>query len=408
MHADDNSVPAPHDLRRMLGDRPVVGITGSYGKTSTVRILEHCLKPRMNVVSNRASYNMLDSVIASLRRAADGDAVVIQELGAHGPRTLEGSLLALLPTVGLITAIRDDHLKAFRSREAVLAEKFKLVQSLPADGVALLNLDDPLLAGCVPRVHCRLRTFGLSESADFHAFDVDASWPEHLGFRLRAGDREFTVQTGLFGAHSLLSVLAALAIADTLGADLGECVSSLATLKAPPGRMEQRRLDGGPPVIVDWIKAARYMLDDSLAFLAGARAARRILVVGQLSDSPGSKGRLFRRLATACRERGILLVILVADSRQYLRRRDFGLEDGVLLLDSILDLPGFLRKQDPGNCVVLLKAATSSHFERLFLAGETTVRCAAIACGRRGSCERCPELARDHARDYRYHAEGIG
>ena len=142
----------------------MVGVTGSYGKTSTIRILEHCLQSQMAVVSNRASYNMLDSVIATLRRAADKDATVIQELGAHGPRTLESSLLTLLPTVGLITAIRDDHLKAFRSREAVLAEKFKLIQSLPADGVALLNLDDPMLADCVPRVHCRLRTFNSNRS----------------------------------------------------------------------------------------------------------------------------------------------------------------------------------------------------------------------------------------------------
>ncbi len=388
-------------LRRRVGSRPVVGITGSYAKTSTKHLLVNGLCGQFNVVGNRASYNVVDGLLSTLRRVDQDTDVVVQELGASGPGSLDQLISSLLPTVGILTAIGDDHRTAFRSRAATLAEKFKLIRALPPAGTAILNLDDPLIADTVANVRTRLLTFGVHQAADFRATDIRDDWPQRLAFKLHHAGRQYDVQTSMLGRHSLVCVLAAIAAAHAVGAELDDFIARLAGVTSPARRMIEHVRSDGLVIIRDDAKAAGYMLDASLAFLARATARQRILVIGKLSDTR-KLGRVIRRLARHCRELGVKLITVGVDGRLSLKFPDFGWHDGVGALESVLEVHDFLANSAGKGDVVLLKSSASAHLNRIILAEHRSVRCRATLCGSKRGCDACPELEKANPPSFRF------
>src|SRR3546814_19339417 len=89
------------------------------------------------------------------------------------------------PSIGVVTTIGDDHHKAFGSREAIAAEKGKLIAALPAEGTAVLNADDPLVWAMRQRCKGRVLSYGLGEGADPQARDIRSRWPVPLSFNVR-------------------------------------------------------------------------------------------------------------------------------------------------------------------------------------------------------------------------------
>lgn len=390
------------ELRRRVGTRPVIGITGSYAKTSTKHLLSACLAPQYDVVSNAASYNVLDGIHATLRRVTSRTDLVIQEIGATGPGSLDGLLFRLLPTFGVLTAIADDHLGAFGNRATVLREKLKLIQSLPKHGTAIMNVDDPLIADSVDDIHCGVRTFGRSRSAQFRAIEVSARWPEYLTFDLLYGTDTYRVKTRLFGEHSIVCVLASIAAAEAVGADLGKFIRQLADVPNARGRMEQHVRSDGKSIMLDHYKATSYMMEDVIAFLRQANASNRYLILGQLSDSPGKAGRNLRAIAATCRQSGINLITFGGLRKRMLRKQTYGFDSGVGVFESALEVAEFIDNAVSSDDLVYIKSSKSSKLERIVLAETMDVRCRALSCGRSKGCADCPELGSPNAVDYKF------
>ncbi len=378
----------------------MVGITGSCAKTTTKHLLTQALDGPFVVAGNVESYNIIDGIRATLGRVKSDTDFVVQELSAAGPGKLEPLLLALLPTIGVITTIADDHRTAYERREAVLKEKFKLISTLPADGTAVLNADDPLLCATFDRVTCRLLTFGRSPQADFSASEVSGTWPDRLGFRLAHEGRRYEVRTRLPGVVSLTAALAAIATAHALGVDLEAFIERLAGVEPMTRRMQPCVRGDGVVVIRDDYKAAGYMLEESAAFLGAARAGRRVLVVGKVSDVRKT-GRAYRRLARQCRTLGVILIAIGETGLKALRRGDYGWDDGVAVLPSVIEVIDYMNANLTAGDVVLLKSSAAAHLDRIVLAETQSVRCRAVACGVKRRCHDCPELQTDRGADFR-------
>lgn len=387
-------------LRSAVGARPVVGITGSCAKTTTKHLLTHALNGPYVVAGNVESYNIIDGIRSTLGRVTPDTDFVVQELSAAGPRKLEPLLLALLPTIGVITAIADDHRTAYESREAVLKEKFKLIATLPQDGIAILNADDPLLRATFERVQCRLLTFGRSPQADFRASDVSGTWPDRLAFRLAHANRNYEVRTRLLGVVSLTAALAAIATAHALGVELDAFIERLADVEPAPRRLQPCIRGDGVVVIRDDYKAAGYMLEETAEFLGAARSERRVLVIGKVSDVKKT-GRAYRRLARCCRALGVTLIAIGETGLKALKRSDYGWEDGVAVLPSVVEVVDYMDENLKSGDVVLLKSSAAAHLDRIVLAETRPVRCRAVACGIKRRCHDCPELETAHDVDFR-------
>ncbi len=161
--------------RPRLGHVTFVGVTGSCGKTTTTALIKDVLAeigPCQGWINEPAGTHQNIRVRRAILSANPKTRYYVYELATIGPGTIAGQLEILRPQIGVVTTIGTDHRSVFRSLEATAKEKGALVESLPPDGVAILNIDDPLVAAMAARTQARVVTYGLSPGADIRGGNV--------------------------------------------------------------------------------------------------------------------------------------------------------------------------------------------------------------------------------------------
>src|ERR1035437_4278204 len=239
----------------------VVGITGSYGKTSTKYFTEALMGSRFRVLKTRASFNTILGVCRAINEELGPEhEVLIVEMGAYRRGEIRDMARLTRPRIGVLTAIGPQHLERFGSIETIEKAKFELLEALPADGVAVINNDDPRvrwLAGTLrgPGV----RRYGIDYSSGEYSsgeLDLRADSIEHgsdgLTFNLidREGHR-VTVKTRLIGLHNVSNILAAAMVAQVAGVSLREIAGAIGRLQPVPHRLETHTGADGVTIIDD-------------------------------------------------------------------------------------------------------------------------------------------------------------
>lgn len=293
--------------RTRLGGTVFVGVTGSAGKTTTKDLIAAVLARRYPVTSTPESLNAAHRVALAVLRTRRGGACVA-EVATSEPGQIATAAACLRPTVAVVTNVMRDHLSAFRNREAIAAEKGDLVAALPPDGVAVLNADDPLVLAMRGRTTARAITFGLSPDADVRAEQITCAWPDGLEGVLVCGDERAPFRTRLIGAFWATSVLAAAAAGKAAGISLHDAAEAMAAVEPTPGRLSVVRTPGGITFIDDGWKGTCDSVAATLEVVRQAKARRRIVVFGTLSDYSGSATPRYRDAARAALDAADLVV----------------------------------------------------------------------------------------------------
>ena len=263
---------------------PIVGITGNVGKTTAKEAIAAALGARYRVLKTAASFNNEIGVPLTLLGLEPSHEVAVIEMGFYVPGEIADLCALVRPRVGVITRIPEKpvHFSRTPSVEAIAAGKAELIESLPADGVALLNADDRLVRDLGPRTRARVVLFGESEDAALRATDVRTSGIAGLRFTATYEGQSTDVNVPLPGRHIVVAALAALGSARALGVPLEEAAIALGTLEQPPHRMEIRRAHG-LTVIDDSYNASPAAVMAALAVLREVRG-RRIAVIGDMLE----------------------------------------------------------------------------------------------------------------------------
>lgn len=226
------------DARRILKSMPqlkVIGITGSYGKTSTKVFLHALLSTKYNVLMTPENFNTTLGVVRTVREhLRPSHQIFLAEMGAKNVGDIQEICDLVHPTVGVITSIGEQHLETFGSVENIIRTKFELADALPADGVVFLNTDNEYIRAkevSVPWV-----SYGL-EQADYTAriTGVDA---QGTHFTVTAPDEEAAFVTKLLGAHNIQNLAGCIAVAHKMGIPLGELQYPVRLLKPVPHRLQ--------------------------------------------------------------------------------------------------------------------------------------------------------------------------
>jgi UDP-N-acetylmuramyl pentapeptide synthase len=230
------------------------------------------------------------------------------------------------------------------------------------------------------RTRARVLTYGLvSPGADVRGEDVSASWPDRLSMTVVSGSERVHVQTRLVGEHVASHVLAALATAMAAGVPLDDAVRSVALVDPIDGRCSVHEAGGVTFIRDDW-KAPLWSIPASIRALATARASRRILVLGTISDYPGAtspKYRAVAREAAATVDHVFFVGPMGARTTIDAPPGRVTAFETLAALNAHLD--GYLQ---PGDLVLLKGSATVDHLQRLVLARDGGVSCWRPACGR--------------------------
>lgn len=221
----------------------VVGITGSTGKTSVKDLLESIVGRVRPTVASRGSFNNELGLPLTLLRIKVGTEVVICEMGARGPGQIKALCELARPHVGVVTNVGVTHFETFGSQEAITSAKAELVQALPEGGAAVLNADDPRVAG-MGSVGGASLTYGLSQGSWLRAESVTMDKLGRPSFRMMRGSDGEWVSLAVSGQHQVHNALAASAAALALGLTLEDCRMGLEAAEISAWRMETVEVEG--------------------------------------------------------------------------------------------------------------------------------------------------------------------
>jgi UDP-N-acetylmuramoyl-tripeptide--D-alanyl-D-alanine ligase len=265
-------------------DPLVVGITGSIAKTSTKEQVAEVLAERWVVLRNKANENNEVGLPLTLLRLAPEHEVAVLEMGMYVPGDI-ASLAALAePTIGVVTAVRGTHLARAGSIDAIERAKRELVEALPAGGTAVLNSDDPRVARMTdvlaPSVN--VITYGLGDTADVRAIEIQSMAERGMRFRLRTRGEEVEVDSPALGRHGVHNALAAAAVGLAAGLDLPTIARGLARPYSAPHRSALLDL-GRWRVLDDSYNAAPDSMAAALDLLASL-PGRHVAVLGEMLE----------------------------------------------------------------------------------------------------------------------------
>jgi UDP-N-acetylmuramoyl-tripeptide--D-alanyl-D-alanine ligase len=282
----------------------VVGITGSYGKTSTKYMLEHLLAAHRRVLKTPLSYNTLMGLCRVLNdNLQAGCEVFIAEMGAYRRGDIKELCDFVHPTIGILTAIGPQHLERFKTIDNVQATKYELIEALPPSGVGIFNNDDPRCRALADRTtHVAVMRYGLDrqkQALDLWAENISMG-PEGLSFTLVAKDgRRFEARTVLLGRHNVLNILGASCAALAIGLPLADVARAIGDLPAVPHRLQLMDNGSGVTVIDDSYNSNPIGAMEALEVLGGFTGGKRILVTpgmvelgsleAQLNEDLGAK-----------------------------------------------------------------------------------------------------------------------
>lgn len=369
----------------------IVSVVGSYGKTSTAAAVAAALgttTPPFGSSFSGLAFRLLE--LPPWRRHA------VLETAIDGPGQMAPYGTMLRPDLVVVTSIGTEHHRSLGTLDVTQAEKGRMVEALGPTGTAILNADDPRVAAMAARCAGRVIFYGIDGDAEVRATDVSLDWPKGMRLTLHVGGARREVRLGLLGRVMVYPFLAAIAAAHAEGVSLDKAIAALEVLPPRRGRLQHEPLPGGAWLIRDDFKSSLETVDAALDLLAEV-PARRIVVIGSVSEPPGSQGPIYRRLGGRIATIASRLVVVSSEFQRYAAgARAAGMPRSALV-DGHRDLRGVWEAVradlQPGD-VVLVKGRDTERLDRVGLALQgRDVRCTIAFCDLRGiRCEACPKL----------------
>lgn len=276
-----------NDAKRMLKQNKlltVIGITGSYGKTSSKYILSRILSEKYNVLMTPESYNTLMGVVRTIReQLKPTHEIFVVEMGAKKKGDIQEICKLVKPKYGLLTSIGLQHLETFKSFNNIIETKFELIESLTIDGAAFLNFENEAIR-CKKTDKLRI-SFGINNNALSY-------WAEEIkydnrgsSFRLHSYKNEpFELKTRLLGMHNVLNIVGACAVALELGVSIEKICYAVRQLNAVPHRLELKGSSAGVTIIDDAFNSNPEGANEAINVLGKFDSSMKILITPGLVE----------------------------------------------------------------------------------------------------------------------------
>lgn len=358
-----------HAYRRTL-TATVVGVTGSVGKTTTTKLCVSVLSRRFTVAATKEEWNAEIGVPLALLDLTPQHQVAVVEMAMRGLGQIAELVAIAQPEIGVVTTIGESHLELLGTIETVARAKGELIEGLPAHGVAVLNADDPPVAGLARVSKGRVVTYGLTDGADARGTDVTFT-PTGMRFRLRWQGRDTDVALPAWGRHNVRNALAAAAVGLVMGLDPQEAGEGLARYHPPKMRL-QPVPSGDVLIINDAYNASPASMEAAFEVLEEVgRGRRTVAILGEMRELGADAVRMHRAVGASLARRPVSLLVTVAAGGDPIAAgaTAAGMDPlSIVRLASVDEaaarLPALIRSGD----VVLVKGSRALEMERIVAA----------------------------------------
>ncbi len=235
------------DARKILASKKdliIIGVTGSYGKTSTKNYLYRMLSEQYNVLVTPGNYNTLLGVVRTVReQLRPQHQIFIVEMGAKQSGDIREICDLVHPSIGIVTSVGEAHLETFKSVENIQRTKFELVDSLPSDGLAVVNFDSRSIRDYKFSSHARAVSYAIDNKADVVAENVSYN-SSGVAFTLSIGGDQVQFSSPLLGGGNVLNLTAGIIVAEHLGVSTVKIARALKQLQPVEHRLSISRAGG--------------------------------------------------------------------------------------------------------------------------------------------------------------------
>ena len=354
---------------RMKFRIPVVGVTGSVGKTTTKDMIACVLGEKYRVKKTEANHNNQIGMPKTLLELTESDEAAVMEMGSQGPGDVRQLTFCAMPLAAVITKIGVSHLEQFGTRENILRGKLEIGESLPENGTLILNGDDPYLMSALEeqrRLH-HVVTYAIdNHGADLYAEEISGG-AYSQSFILCRGEERASVYLPVGGLHNVYNALAALSAGLALGVDLQKGIDALGRFE-PSGQRQRMTPCKGRTVIEDCYNASPDSMDASLHVLTRCDEGPKIAVLGDMLELGDIAETAHRQIGELAASLQVDLVLCLGPQAKWIcegaqassggRTRAVWFDDPGLLIETLLQaaLPG---------STILFKASHGMHFEKL-------------------------------------------
>jgi UDP-N-acetylmuramoyl-tripeptide--D-alanyl-D-alanine ligase len=269
-------------VRKVWG-KPLVGVTGSMGKTTTKEAIAHVLASRYRVLKSEGNFNNHFGLPLMLLQVEPEHDIAVIEMGMSHAGEIRALAKIAQPGTGVVTNVAPVHLEFFDSLAGIARAKYELIESLPANGTAALNADDDYVSQFGRGFRGKVILYGTRETADVRAEKIESRGAEGAEFDVVTNDGRVRAVLPLMGQHNVLNALAAVSVGLAHGLSLNEATVALATLAAADKRGQVLQL-GNITVVNDCYNSNPKALHAMVEALAAMKGKRRIVVAGEMLE----------------------------------------------------------------------------------------------------------------------------
>jgi UDP-N-acetylmuramoyl-tripeptide--D-alanyl-D-alanine ligase len=268
---------------RRLWNKPVIGVTGSAGKTTTKEAIAHVLASKYRVLKSEGNLNNHFGLPLQLLKLQPEHEIAVIEMGMNHAGEITALAKIARPDAGVVTCVAPVHLEFFSSICDIARAKFELIQSLPAGGLAVLNADDEYVSQFGRDFHGTVLTYSINKPADVRAENIQPKGAEGVEFDLVIDSARERVHLPLLGDHNVRNCLGAAACGVHYKLSPSEIARALSSLKPADKRGEMLVIHGAT-VINDCYNSNPTALKSMVKTLVDVPAKRRIVVAGEMLE----------------------------------------------------------------------------------------------------------------------------
>ena len=293
---------------------PVIGLTGSSGKTTTKGMMAAIIGRKKAILTTEGNLNNLIGLPQTIFRLTKDHELAVLEMGTNTRGEIKMLTQIAAPDIGLITNISPAHLAGFGSVDIVAEEKGKLFLNMSPAGTAIVNIDDEAVRVVAERWTGKRITFGMSPDADVTAKDIEKNGVRGVRFNLVIGDKVNKVEMKIVGIHHVYNALAAAATAWAAGLDCKTIAEGLASFQPVSGRMQIIKMQNCAFVLDDSYNANPASVREALMTLKDLKNHHGGYVfLGDMLELGASADEMHRKIGILMATIGVTAAFLKGD-----------------------------------------------------------------------------------------------
>ncbi len=355
--------------KREMFNIPVVGVTGSVGKTSTKDIIASVISKKYNTLKTEGNFNSdIGLPLTILRLKEEHEAAVI-EMGMNHKGEIDYLSNIAEPTVSVITNVGTSHIGNLGSRENILKAKLEILNGMKENGVLVYNNDNDMLNNNKDLFKkYKSIGFGIDNHSDVMALNINIG-TNSSSFDVSFNNNKYNINVPVSGKHFVYNALCAICVGREVGIDINDIITGINEFSLTKNRMEVDNFKDNITIINDAYNASYDSMKAALEFLGSFKDKYKIAVLGDMLELGEFSNELHLKVGKSVYENNIDLLVTVGDYSKKIAEgaRILGMpEENVKSVDNNSDAIKFLEKVIIGNSAILLKASNSMKFSEIY------------------------------------------